>query len=202
MLQNQNSQSLEQKSHFVHIVNHFFALNSAQWEDYLLVSSHWTPSNKLCLSNTLWHNVFQFTSTISCLIFLHQKFTNPPSPQFDMITICRYRNVPHQKKLQIHLHSNSIYHYLRFSSIEVHLDLGLLLMAIHIILELVKTLPLSSFLSPSPNPTLNYYLVLPYMTDIAPTLDKRAVVALWWKDSSLQMPHKAFSLSLLSLSLR
>jgi hypothetical protein len=66
---------------------------------------------------------------------------------------------------------------------------------------LVKTLPLSSFLPPSPNPTLKYYLVLPYMTDIAPTLDKRAVVALWWKDSSLQMPHKAFSLSFLSLSL-
>jgi len=50
-------------------------------------------------------------------------------------------------------------------------------MAIHIIVVLVKTVPLSSFLPLSPNPTLNY-LVLPYMTDIAPTLDKRAVVAL------------------------
>jgi hypothetical protein len=51
--------------------------------------------------------------------------------------------------------------YLPLSSMEVHLDLGLLLIAIYIIFGHVKTLPLSSFLPPSPNPTLNY-LVLPY----------------------------------------
>jgi hypothetical protein len=60
------------------------------------------------------------------------------------------------------------------TSIEVHLDLGLLFMAFLIIVTLVKTLLLSSFLPPSPNPTLNY-LLLPCMTDKAPTLDKRAV---------------------------
>jgi hypothetical protein len=113
-------------------------------------------------------------STISCLIFLHKKFTNPPSPQLDLIKICHYPQCPTSKNLQIHLHSNSIYHYLLFSSIEVHLDLGLLLMAIHIMVALVKTLPLSSFLPPSPNPTLKLPCIA-YMTDIAPTLDKGGV---------------------------